>query len=103
MFKKLTYYLMLITSLLFVATSPQTFAADKSVTPPAKVQSIGKISINKATDKQLASIKGIGTKKAQAIVDYRKLNGKFSSVEDLTKVKGIGTATLKKIKPFISL
>lgn len=103
MLKNLTYYLILITSLLLASTSQQTFAADKSVALPTKVQSISKISINKATDKELASINGIGAKKAQSIVEYRKANGKFSTLDDLIKVKGVGEATLKKIKPFISL
>jgi competence protein ComEA len=49
------------------------------------------ININDATLEQLESINGIGTKKAQAIIDYRMKNGEFLSVEDLTKVKGIGS------------
>lgn len=49
------------------------------------------ININDATLEQLESINGIGTKKAQAIIDYRMKNGEFLNVEDLTKVKGIGS------------
>lgn len=103
MLKKSTYYLMLIVSLLLLPFSMQSIAADKNPTLSPPVQTIAKININKATDKQLATIKGIGTKKAKAIVDYRKMNGKFSTVEELMKVKGIGENTVKKIKPFISL
>ncbi|MFK5984116.1 MAG: helix-hairpin-helix domain-containing protein [Pseudomonadota bacterium] len=39
---------------------------------------------------------GIGLIKAQAIVDYRKLHGKFSSAEQIIMVKGIGEKTFKK-------
>ena len=41
-------------------------------------------------------LKGVGEKTAQAIVEYRTQNGPFKSVDDLTKVKGVGKATLEK-------
>jgi len=40
------------------------------------------------------TLKGIGIKKAKAIVAYREKHGKFKSVEDLAKVKGIGKQTI---------
>lgn len=42
------------------------------------------------------NIKGVGLKKAEAIVAYREKNGKFNQVADLTKVKGIGNKLLEK-------
>ena len=54
------------------------------------------ININTATADQFVSLKGIGPKKAEAIVRYRTDNGAFASVEELTNVKGIGNATLRK-------
>ena len=42
------------------------------------------------------NIKGVGIKKAQAIIDYREKNGKFNKIEDLIKVRGIGTKLLQK-------
>lgn len=54
------------------------------------------ININTATAGELATLKGVGAKTAQAIVDYRQMFGNFSSVDDLTKVKGIGDKTLEK-------
>ena len=54
------------------------------------------LNVNTATAKELsASLKGIGIKKAQAIVDYRKKYGKFKSAADLLKVKGIGKNILE--------
>lgn len=44
------------------------------------------------------SLKGIGIKKAKAIVAYRDKHGKFKSVEELAKVKGIGSKTIAKNK-----
>lgn len=101
---KLTFRLLAIFSLFFLSFSQQVLAADKveqSVQMTSQV--VEKININKATAEQLAVIKGIGAKKAQAIIDYREMNGDFVDVNDLVKVKGIGEATLKKIQPFVSL
>lgn len=61
------------------------------------------VNINSASVKELSSLKGIGMKKAEAIVQYRKDNGDFKNVEDLTKVKGIGPKVLEKIKAEIVL
>lgn len=59
------------------------------------------ININTADKQQLMSIKGIGEVKAEAIISYRCSTGKFRSVEELLQVRGIGEATLEKIKDFI--
>lgn len=56
-----------------------------------------KLNINTASVEQLAEVmKGVGPKKALAIVKYRHQHGPFSSVDELVKVKGIGPVTLKK-------
>ncbi len=57
-----------------------------------------KVNINTATVEELQSIKGIGQVKAEAIVKDRKANGKFKSINDLSRVKGIGEKTIKMIK-----
>jgi len=55
------------------------------------------VNINTADAPTLSkNIKGVGIKKAQAIVDYREKNGKFNKIEDLMKVKGIGVKLLEK-------
>ena len=56
------------------------------------------VNINTATVEELKALPGIGPAKAQAIVDYRKENGHFKSVEDLKKVKGIGEGIFGKLK-----
>jgi len=91
----------LIMSLLFLATTFQPAVA--AVTDTLADSVIEKVNINSASIEQLSSIKGIGVKKAQAIIDYRKNNGKFKKIEDLSEVKGIGTSTLQKIAPYLSL
>ncbi|MDR1460544.1 MAG: helix-hairpin-helix domain-containing protein [Campylobacteraceae bacterium] len=61
------------------------------------VSLFAKIDINNADVKTLSSIKGLGEKKAEAIIDYRDKNGKFKSVDELLNVKGIGKKLLEKI------
>jgi len=56
----------------------------------------GSVDINKADAEALSELSGIGGKKAQAIVDYRNANGDFTSVDDLTNVKGISIKTIEK-------
>ncbi len=55
------------------------------------------ININQANAQQLAdNLKGVGLKKAQAIVQYRDKIGGFQNQNQLLNVKGIGAATLEK-------
>jgi len=55
------------------------------------------VNINKADAETIAhSLNGIGLKKAEAIVRYRKENGAFKTRDDLINVKGIGEKTVKK-------
>ena len=48
------------------------------------------ININTADKDGLMSIKGVGDKRAQAIIAYREEHGPFKSIEQLTEIKGIG-------------
>ena len=56
------------------------------------------VDINHATATQLSAIKGLGMKRATAIIAYRKAHGPFMSIDDLTSVKGVGKKMLMKIK-----
>lgn len=62
-----------------------------------------KVNLNTATADELATLNGIGKSKAEAIVAYRNTNGKFTTVEDLSKVKGIGEKIIEKIKPEVTV
>ena len=58
----------------------------------------GTVNINTATLEELQTIKGIGKKKAEAILQYRKEHGAFRTKEDLLRVKGIGKKALEAIE-----
>lgn len=57
---------------------------------------INKIDINTADALILENLRGIGPKKAAAIIEFRDKNGMFESVEDLKKINGIGQKTVDK-------
>jgi competence protein ComEA len=62
------------------------------------------VDINKASAKEIAaSLQGVGQKKAAEIVKYRQQHGAFTSLADLSKVKGIGNKTVAKNKKNIKL
>ena len=58
----------------------------------------GTVNINTATLEELQTIKGIGKKKAEAILQYRKEHGAFRTKEDLLQVNGIGKKALEAIE-----
>ena len=56
----------------------------------------GPVDINSADAETIsAELQGVGISKAIAIVEFRKANGPFKSVDDLTQVKGIGERTIE--------
>ncbi len=57
-----------------------------------------RMDINQASAEDLESLPGIGPSLARAIVAYREQHGPFERIEDLLEVKGIGPATLKRIR-----
>ena len=59
------------------------------------------ININEATQTELESLPGIGPSIALKIITYRKENGKFSSIDDIKNVSGIGDGKFNNIKEFI--
>jgi len=84
-----------------------SLAADAAATPPASKpqaeQTQSLININTADVAALTQLKGIGVKKAEAIVAWRAANGKFKTIEQLMDVKGIGEATLEANRDKISI
>ena len=66
-------------------------------------QALDRIDINVADSKVLSLLKGVGMKKAQAIIKYRNENGKFISVNDLLNVNGIGEKIIAQNKTKLTI
>ncbi|MCF8259936.1 MAG: helix-hairpin-helix domain-containing protein [Melioribacteraceae bacterium] len=60
-----------------------------------------KLNLNTATKEQLIKLPGVGVKTAESIIEFRKMNGNFSLIEQLMEVKGIGEAKFHKLKDYI--
>lgn len=70
---------------------------------PGILNSSARVNINTASQSQLESLPKIGPITAKRIIDYRGTFGPFKSLDDLSKVKGIGPKTLEKIKDLVRL
>ena len=62
---------------------------------------ISNVNINTATQTELETLPGIGPSLALKIINYRKENGKFKSIEELKNVSGIGDNKYDEIKKYI--
>lgn len=79
-------------------------SAKKEITGSADTtnkQMSQEVNINTADQEMLTQLPGIGPVTAGKIIEYRKVNGKFKSIDELTSVKGIGDKTLVKLKPYL--
>lgn len=94
------------------AAAPYQVTTTQAVRPQADASASGEagrpdslmegevINLNTADVYELQRLPGIGEKRAQAIVDYREENGPFQSVEDLTRVSGIGEGILAGLRDY---
>jgi competence protein ComEA len=83
----------------FPGSGGQVYAQDEA--PPATMAAVN---INKADAATIASaLKGVGNARAEEIVRYREAYGPFTSVDELTEVKGIGNSTLDNNRAKITL
>lgn len=63
----------------------------------------GAVNLNSATLEQLDSLPGVGPVTAQSILDWRQENGRFTAVDDLLDVSGIGEKTLEDLRDRVTV
>ena len=63
----------------------------------------GTINLNTATVQELQMLDGITEAVAQNIIEFRNMNGPFTSLDDLMKVNGMNRTLLDDVKPFLKL
>lgn len=94
----------MIRNLSNMALMIMVFVASIGLLPSTSLASTssGVVNINAASAKQLQYLKGIGAKKAKAIVEFRT-NAPFKTVDELAKVKGIGKKLVDSLRPQLSI
>ena len=63
----------------------------------------GVVNVNTASAAELEMLPGIGASRAKAVIEAREAKGGFKSLDDLLEVKGIGEASLAKLRPHLTL
>ena len=84
-----------------INNSASNTSSEKSSSNKESAFKISVVNINTATQTELETLPGIGPSLALKIINYRKENGKFSSIEDIKNVSGIGDAKFENIKNYI--
>jgi competence ComEA-like helix-hairpin-helix protein len=76
--------------------APDTLGPSGPIAPPQSL----KIELNDAGERDLMLMPGIGTTTARRIIDDRNQNGPFGSLDELSRVPGIGPKTIEAISPY---
>jgi competence protein ComEA len=76
-------------------------ATEGSTAAPSAQPSGGSVDLNRATVQELDALPGVGPVLAQRIVDWRTKNGRFTSIEELQEIKGIGERTFAEISQYV--
>ena len=90
--RKWLFRVMLATCLLMVCAGTATAESSK-----------GQLNINKAGVDELTTLPGVGSQAAAKIVEYREQVGRFRTIEDIMKVKGIGEKKYEVLKELITV
>ncbi|MDR7168490.1 competence protein ComEA [Nocardia kruczakiae] len=81
-----------------VAGASHTAATSGAASPPGH-----KVNLNTATEQDLDSLTGVGPTTAAAIIGWRNRHGRFTSIDQLAEVTGIGPAKLNRLRDQVTL
>ncbi|HFI0102516.1 TPA: helix-hairpin-helix domain-containing protein [Streptococcus suis] len=94
-------------AVVYVASKDENISVVASTTTSSAMsseeKSTSQVNLNTATEADLQTISGIGSKRAADIIAYREANGGFKSVDDLNNVSGIGDKTMESIRPYVTV
>ena len=89
------------------STPGQDLAIGRTEEKPTAARKVapqpGSINLNTASMEELSHLPGIGAEYAKRILQYRKQYGPFSTVDDITSVRGIGQKKLERLRPFVTV
>jgi competence ComEA-like helix-hairpin-helix protein len=95
---------------LHVAAQSRPVSAPAPAPPPttsprelAPAAASGVVNLNTASSDELERLPGIGPSRARAILELRMRLKRFERIEDLLRVKGIGRATFRRLRPLVTL
>jgi competence protein ComEA len=84
-------------SIIAAGQSPSAGSAASGAAPP------GRVNLNTATESELDELPGVGPVMAASIVRWRSEHGKFTSIDQLSEVDGIGPSRLDKLRALVVL
>ena len=83
---------------LHISSAPQTSATTAASTAVSRFA----VDINSASYEELMGVRGMREGLADAIVQDRAENGRYDSVEDITRISGVGPVTLERLRPYLT-
>ncbi|WP_019027483.1 ComEA family DNA-binding protein [Colwellia piezophila] len=95
--------ILLVNSSLALALANETSDTKAEQSQSVQVTKQAVVNLNKSSVDQLVTLKGIGETKAQAIIAYRQQFGGFKSINELSKVRGIGEKIIKENQARLSI
>lgn len=100
----ITIFKLILAVFLYSASMLPSYAATENEASRAIDIVEYSVNVNTANADEMATLlKGIGAKKAQAIIEYREEHGPFTDIAQLTSVKGIGPSFITKNRDNISV
>jgi competence protein ComEA len=90
-----------IVFLLFVCLAVGSCTRRVEYVQPINAPAPGSININTASASELEKLPGIGTKTAEAIVEFRRSNGTFRRAEHLMLIRGVSEERFLRIRPLL--